>query len=370
MRADWESDLRRSPAGSTVGVVPGLGSSRQVTARSALATGFVGAVLFVAACDSGTSSVDVRSIDPTDSTQAPDITEPVDTIGSPETTDRGAPVVPTGSVRFAVIGDFGTDCCGEADVAALVDQWQPQFIVTTGDNRYDALSPDRAIGQYYADYIGNYDGEYGAGAEVNRFFPAPGNHDYSSRGGFDRYLDYFDLPGEGIETSGTSGNERYYDFVQGPVQFFVVNTNEEEPDGVAEDSAQADWLRTNLAASTAPWQIVVTHHPPLSSGHHGSIEEVQWPFVEWGADVVISGHEHSYERLMVGDVPLIVNGSGGQKLRPKGTQEHEESQIFYGEDYGALFVEGCAGQLTFEFDSVSDGTVDQFTVGDGVCPPQ
>ena len=144
------------------------------------------AVVAVAACGSATSSVDVRSIDRAgtgaETTDAIETTIPFETTDVATTTGTTETAVPPGSVRFAVIGDFGTDCCGEDDVAALVASWDPQFIVTTGDNRYDSLSPDRAIGKYYADYIGSYDGEYGAGAEVNRFFPAPGNHDYSVAG--------------------------------------------------------------------------------------------------------------------------------------------------------------------------------------------
>ena len=123
------------------------------------------------------------------------------------------------AVRFAVIGDFGSDNQSELDVSNLVKSWNPDFIVTVGDNNYpygEASTIDQNIGKYYHDFIYPYAGGYGAGATTNRFFPALGNHDWGD--GFiwpstvQPYTDYFTLP----------GNERYYDFARGPVHFFAL----------------------------------------------------------------------------------------------------------------------------------------------------
>lgn len=73
-------------------------------------------------------------------------------------------------------------------------------------------------------------------------------------------------------------HERYYDFVWHGVNCFVLNSNEEEPDSIDVDSAQAQWLQTQLSESTAAWQIVYFHHAPYSSGVHGSTIYMQWPF--------------------------------------------------------------------------------------------
>ena len=83
-------------------------------------------------------------------------------------------------VRFAVIGDYGLEGQPSADVSAMVDSWQPDLILTTGDNNYPAGDPatiDANIGQYYADYIYPYLGSYPReeGNEHNRFFPTLGN---------------------------------------------------------------------------------------------------------------------------------------------------------------------------------------------------
>ena len=115
------------------------------------------------------------------------------------------------------------------------------------------------------------------------------------------YLEYFTLP----------GNERYYDVVLGPVHFFMLDSDPREPDGHKGD-AQAAWLQAGLAASTARWKIVVMHHPPYSSGPHGSSSWMQWRFEAWGADAVLSGHDHLYERVTKRQFPYFVNGLGGQ----------------------------------------------------------
>jgi hypothetical protein len=128
------------------------------------------------------------------------------------------------------------------------------------------------IGQYYHACIAPYGGSYGAGSKANRFFPALGNHDWYTPGA-QPYFDYFTLP----------GNERYYAVRRGPIEFFILDTDPHEPDGYGVDSAQARWLQQQLAASDAPWKIVVLHYPPYSSSaRHGSDRKVQWPFAEWG----------------------------------------------------------------------------------------
>jgi hypothetical protein len=117
-------------------------------------------------------------------------------------------------VRFAVIGDYGSGNQSEEDVATLVKSWNPDFAVTVGDNNYPlggADTIDAHIGRYYHDFIYPYLGTYGAGATYNRFFPALGNHDWDTVNA-QPYLDYFTLP----------NNERYYDVVQGPVHFFIL----------------------------------------------------------------------------------------------------------------------------------------------------
>ncbi len=259
-----------------------------------------------------------------------------------------------GMVRFAVIGDYGSGSPAEGDVAALVKSWNPDFIVTAGDNNYpagNASTIDRNIGQYYSEYIGSYQGTYGSGSGTNRFFPSLGNHDWGT-GSIQAYLDYFDLP----------NNERYYDLVQGPVHLFFLDSDTREPDGVTSDSIQAQWLHDQLAASTSPWNIVVLHHAPFSSGkEHGSNDQLQWPFTEWGADIVLSGHEHDYERLERNGLTYVVNGLGGASLYDFDTAILG-SLIRYNEDYGAMLVEASQTQIHFRFFTRANLLIDEFSM--------
>ena len=85
-------------------------------------------------------------------------------------------------VRFAVIGDLGKESLESADVARLVKSWQPDLILTLGDNNLDdgeASTIDRNVGQYYCDFIYPYYGRYDCPDQetFNRFFPTLGNHD-------------------------------------------------------------------------------------------------------------------------------------------------------------------------------------------------
>jgi predicted phosphodiesterase len=261
-----------------------------------------------------------------------------------------------GTTRFAVIGDYGNASEESADVASLVASWQPDFVITTGDNNYDdgkKETIDQNIGQFYEQFIGNYHGAYGDGAMNNRFFPVLGNHDTRTEGGA-YYLSYLTLP----------GNERYYDFVWGNVQFFALNSSPGEPDGVTESSQQAKWLQDRLASSTAQFKIVYMHHPPYSSGMHGSSDYMQWPFHEWGADAVIAGHDHNYERIMQNGIPYFVNGLGGREMRnfPVRLDTDDGSVVRYNCDYGAMLVEVGDDTMSFSFITRSGLVVDHYSI--------
>lgn len=256
-------------------------------------------------------------------------------------------------VRFAVIGDFGMDNAAEADVSALIHGWAPDIILTVGDNNYpsgEAGTLDINVGKYFHDFISPYIGAYGAGADVNRFFPTLGNHDWKTDAA-QPYLDYFTLP----------GNERYYDFTWSPVHFFALDSDDREPDGVGRSSVQAAWLQAGLAASTSPWNVVYFHHPPYSSGYHGSTDWMRWPFSAWGADAVLSGHDHTYERLLADGIPYFINGVGGAARYEFGTPL-PESQFRYNSGYGAMLVTASKTEMLFEFYNRAGELVDSYRV--------
>jgi hypothetical protein len=264
------------------------------------------------------------------------------------------PPVGTPAVRFAVIGDYGMEGEPAAAVAVLVASWEPDFVVTTGDNNYPdgrAETLERNVGQYYARFIGGYAGAFGSGPADNRFWPVLGNHDWVV-GYPEPYLAYFRPPGNG----------RYYSVERGPVALFALDSMPGEPDGIDAGSAQAAWLRDALAASQAPWKIVALHHSPYSSGHHGSAEWMRWPFAEWGARLVLGGHDHTYERVELGGVTYVVNGLGGGARYARGFSGLEGSQVFFNADHGAMLVEADATRLTARFVTRAEQLIDEFSL--------
>jgi tartrate-resistant acid phosphatase type 5 len=259
-----------------------------------------------------------------------------------------------GDVQFAVIGDYGVNKQPAAHVAALVHGWNPDFIVTVGDNNYPAGAADTIdanVGQYYSDYIYPYAGEYGPGAEENRFFPVLGNHDLNTDLG-QAYFDYFELP----------GNERYYDIRQGPVHLFFLNSDPREPDGHTAASVQAMWLKEQLAASDAPWKLVIMHHTPYTSYLlRAADRDLRWPFHAWGADAVLSGHDHFYERLLVNGIPYFINGAGGGDLYRIGMGA-QGSVVRYNQEHGAMQVQAEDMCINFSFYNRTGEFIDSYTL--------
>lgn len=254
------------------------------------------------------------------------------------------------TTRYAIIGDYGVASLGEPAVAALVKSWNPTLIATTGDNNYplgEASTIDQNIGQYYHEYIYKYAGVFGPGSATQRFLPTLGNHDWYTAGA-QAYFDYFTLP----------GNERYWEWRSGPVHLFGLDSDTNEPDGTGADSIQANWLQAKLAASDAPWKVVLFHHAAYSSSSgHGNTAYMQWPFAAWGADVVYQGHDHTYERLHVGGIPYIVEGTGGNVLYDFAATVQPGSTRRDNSDYGATMVEACDRRLLLRhYNQIGDVT--------------
>ncbi len=258
---------------------------------------------------------------------------------------------PPSATRFAVIGDYGIAGATERQVADLVIAFDPHFIITTGDNNYPsgaAETIDANIGQYFHAFIAPYRGSFGEGAATNRFFPSLGNHDWMTPGA-EPYLEYFELP----------HNERYYDVVEQHVHLFALDSDSREPDGVSAGGAQAAWLEERLRASPERWKIVYFHHPPYSSGSHGSSPELRWPFREWGASIVYSGHDHTYERFAIDGLTYVVNGVGGNALYEIGTRL-EGSQAAFDEEHGAVLVWADRTELVSRFVTADGRVLDEF----------
>jgi hypothetical protein len=116
----------------------------------------------------------------------------------------------------------------------------------------------------------------------------PGNHDYESPGA----TPYFDYFGANAGPSGLG----YYSFELGNWHAIALNSHI----AVTVDSTQGAWLRANLAANATRCTIAYWHTPRFSSGRHGDQVQMRdfWRLLyDAGADVVLSGHDHTYERF-------------------------------------------------------------------------
>lgn len=286
-----------------------------------------------------------------------------------------------GTTSFVVIGDFGSALqnmkgkAAEKAVAEMVSKWDPDFIITLGDNNYkegEASTITGNVGKYYCDYIYN-DGApihqrcdgWATKHKTNLFFSSLGNHDWEQPNA-QPYIDYFSqLPGE----------KRYYDFEQGPVHFFVIDSQSPEacdckdpkyyePDGTDPESPQGQWLKKKLKESQAPWKLVYFHHAPYTC--KAASKWMRWPFEDWGASAVLAGHKHLYERITRSDnpdFPYFVNGVGGTKLTECSAKNAEANlpasdfdHITISGYHGAMWAAATADQLTFKF-YVVDGEV-------------
>jgi hypothetical protein len=213
-----------------------------------------------------------------------------------------APAAADATVSFVSFGDLGTQTGDQFAVLDQLEQLDPDFVLANGDVAYDNGT--------LSDFENNFFAVY---AEVLRsvpFFPASGNHEMRTSGAAP-FREVFALP----ENGGPAGIEHWYSFDWGPVHVTVL-----EDEQIREE--MIDWLDRDLAAVDQPWKIVVTHHPPYSSGQHGNYPELQVLvplFEKHGVDVVFSGHDHDYERSVdMNGVTYVVAGAGGRGTRPVG----------------------------------------------------
>ncbi len=195
-------------------------------------------------------------------------------------------------VRFLAFGDSGG---GGADQYALLDQMYTvpfDLMIHTGDIAYD----DGTIQQYED----NVFGVYGDLFRNIPFFPAAGNHDYHTMQGAP-FREVFNLPGD--------SGERWYSYDWGRVHFVALDTE-------SDYTKQVEWLERDLAANQLPWKVIYMHRPPYSSGAHGSDTTLRSKLApvlkKYGVQLVLSGHDHDYERMKPQNgTAYVVTGGGG-----------------------------------------------------------
>lgn len=228
---------------------------------------------------------------------------------------------------------------GDETTANLLDNI-PGTVFTTGDNVY----PDGTIDQFVDCYEPTW------GRFKDRTYPSVGNHEYHTPDAAG-YFEYFGSaagePGKG-----------YYSYELGTWHIIVLNSNIPVEAG----SPQEQWLRADLDAHPAACTLAYWHHPRFSSGTvHGSSPAMQplWQALyDFGADVVLAGHEHNYERFAPQDpqgladairgIRQFVIGSGGRSHYSFGAPI-ANSEVRNGDTYGVLKLTLHSGSYSWEF---------------------
>ncbi|MEJ2706816.1 MAG: Ig-like domain-containing protein [Anaerolineales bacterium] len=239
---------------------------------------------------------------------------------------------------------------GDEQTAALLDD-VPGTVFTLGDNAYEDGTE--------AEFNDCYDPTWGRHKARTR--PAPGNHDYHTLGA-SGYFNYFG-------TSAGEAGKGYYSYEVGDWHVIVLNSDCSEVGGCDRSSPQGQWLQADLAANPRACTLAYWHSPLFSSDSlHGNNTSVQdfWSLLyESGADVVLNGHAHTYERFAPQDpngaadsdhgIREFVVGTGGKSLFTFGPIQRN-SEVRYSDTYGVLKLSLQPGSYGWEFIPVNGGT--------------
>ena len=194
-------------------------------------------------------------------------------------------------VRLIAFGDFGVGGRTQRQFGAAVRRFEARnpadYLVTLGDNDYT----ERPL-----DFLVNWEESFGWAEEAGVGVAGVlGNHDVSVQRGRYEY-DSLGMPG------------RYYRRAVGGVELYLLDSN-------AVDPTQTAWLERTLARSRAKWRIAVLHHPPYTCGRYGShlgaISNWVPLFERYRVRLVLSGHDHNYQRFAPRrGVRYVVHGGG------------------------------------------------------------
>ena len=256
-------------------------------------------------------------------------------------------------------GDIA-DCSSSGDdaTADLLDTIDGT-VFTLGDNVYEYGT----AAEFQRCYAPTW------GRQRDRTLPVAGNHDYVTAGAAG-YFGYFGAAAGDPSTG-------YYATDLGTWRIYVLNSNCAAIGGCNAGSAQERWLRDDLAANPRACVLAMWHHPRFSSGEHGNDSATQalWQVLYGaGAELVLNGHDHDYERFAPqtpagkadpsrGIVEIVV-GTGGRSLYPF-VRIRANSLVRDNTTYGVLRLVLSGGGWSFEFIPVPDGA---FTdSGGGTC---
>ncbi len=214
------------------------------------------------------------------------------------------------------------------DTSTLVESLNPAAVLIPGDIQYERGELEN--------FMAVYDKSWGRFKSITK--PSPGNHEYAtSRAG--GYFAYFNV-------------EPWYSFDVGGWHIISLNSNCRSVGGCGPGSPQEVWLKADLAAHPAKCTLAFWHHPRWSSGYNGSDPgyDTFWSdLAAAGAEVVLSGHDHHYERFAADrGIRQFVVGTGGRSLFPTIGQE-QGSEVANSSTYGVLKLTLRPSSYAWEF---------------------
>jgi hypothetical protein len=284
-------------------------------------------------------------------------------------------VAPSGAVADPVVAAAGDIACdptsahfngGEGDATNCRQKATSELLLSgidavlpLGDTQYH----EGALAKYQQSYEPSW------GRVRSHSHPVIGNHEYYSGSGSplgSGYFDYFNGVGNATGPAGDR-SKGYYSFELGSWHLVAINSNCAQVGGCEPGSAQEQWLRADLAQHPTACTLAYWHHPRFSSGgigDHPALEPIWQALYDGGADVVLNGHDHNYERFAPQNpagaaepsygIREFVAGTGGKSLLAMGATR-PNSQVRNNTTFGVLQLTLHAGGYDWAFVPVPGG---------------
>jgi predicted phosphodiesterase len=271
-------------------------------------------------------------------------------------------------IRIGVIGDSGFGGQLTHNLVARMADYDLDFVLHTGDVVYrveeNADAAEAFIAKYYL--------PFSPVLHEMPIYPVPGNHEYDAAaiwGDVPYYYTAFPPLPESI--SGSVGELRqFYALEFGSIQFLLLDTQDLwREQGTSE---QTLWLEERLKDNRFLISIPVLHVPPFSSGLHASegviIERVWVPLFErYNVPLVLSGHDHNYQRLVVNGITYVISGGGSSVLYTL-VDPHPGSMFFSATSHFVL-LSLYQDRLELEAITVEDEVIESAVIELVIDPP-
>jgi hypothetical protein len=289
-----------------------------------------------------TSTVTTTSTTTSSTTTAPPTTS---TIATTSTT-TSAPPTPTAPIGLIAFGDAGSGDATQTQVAATMSTWasthRGDALLEAGDVVYPDGSPSK--------FAATIDQPYAALLAKAPLWVALGNHDVTTNNGND-LVAHLGLPGHTYEKvlsrAGVS------------VQILVLDSTDVS-------AAQTAWLTTRLETGSYRWRIVMFHHPVWSCSTHGSTRTIidSWlPIIEsHHVDLVLTGHDHNYQRFADASTTVVVTGGGGMPTYPVGACTDTPALLASAQRHHFLGIEATDSSLSVTAVARTGENLDHFVI--------